>query len=132
MRISVRKGNVLLYSQSYRLVARQSVCVGCFRLFVQIAKSAWFEMAMFWKGLLASVAYCILFLERGHTQVVAYCIFLACNSWDSIVFACVCLYACVYIFLRWCAEGLSGIPINGDRIAKVFSGYSSQFTNWGI
>ena len=91
MRISVRKGSMLLYSQSYRFFARQSVCVGCFRLFVQIAKPAWFEMAMFWKGLLASVTYCILFLERGHTQVVAYCIFLACNSWDSIVFACVCV-----------------------------------------
>ena len=37
------------------------------------------------------VAYCILFLERGHRQVVAYCILLACNSWDPIVFACVCV-----------------------------------------
>ena len=39
------------------------------------------------KGLLASVAYCVLFLERGNRQVLAYCIFLAGNSWDSIVFA---------------------------------------------
>ena len=75
------------------------------------------------------VAYCILFLERGHKQVVAYCILLACNWWDPIVFA-----SCKHLANIWQTFGKSIFRgwtqyfwINGNgSILKKILGYKKH------
>ena len=77
----------------------------------------------------------LTFVVLGHVAYTCFCVRTFCVNistghaarpahGDSI--CCVCTF-CVGV-----PRGYPAYLINGDRIAKAFSGYSSQFTNWGI
>lgn len=77
----------------------------------------------------------LTFVVLGHVTYLYFCVHTFCVNISTGHAArpahgdpicCVCTF-CVGV-----PRGYPAYLINGDRIAKAFSGYSSQFTNWGI